>query len=270
MLRQESQTKKKRRTRKHIIQKKDPSHLSEHDQKVIADAEQYLIDNPSTPPSSSSINEDVIDEVIESLLKVNKDNPPEPLPPKDFFDEILDEIPEDELAAIEEEDQKPMTASEAERQIDALIEDEKKWEAHVRMENKKQAYMQAIADEIVSERYINYCLYHRKGIDAQEQSDNARIQYLLEHIRRMVNQLGLWSPAKNAYNKILNNKILSNYDKVQQLIFLANSIKTRNLQNKRSFIMRRLLRKADLIHALIAAVDINKDIDEVMKIGNQL
>lgn len=226
-----------------------------------------LLANYQPPAQPKSPEDAFFDEIAEMLKNSDRDSAKIVVAPEtdndeynadDFFDQILKEIPKDQLKSVHWHDDIP--SEELRAEIDKMEGDLAKIDAQIYEENKKAAYIRKVQSEISDPAYIEDCLMRRKGMERQQELDKNRIAQHLTSITALVKQLSIWSPAKNAYTKILKNKSLSTYDKVQQLIKTASDITKRNSKKKTGFLIEGLTRKAYDIHAAIAEIDVNSDI----------
>ncbi len=228
------------------------------------------------PPAQPKSSEDAFfDEIAEMLKNSDRDSAKIVAAPEaenheynadDFFDQIIKEIPRDQLKSVHWHDDIP--SEELRAEIEKMENDLAKLDAQIYTENKEAAYIRKVQSQISDPVYIEDCLMRRKGMERQQQLDKNRIAQHLASITVLVKQLSIWSPAKNAYNKILKNKTLSTYDKVQQLIKTASDITQRKSKKKTGFLIEGLTRKAYDIHAAIAEIDVNNDQTPQPKRGN--
>lgn len=225
--------------------------LSEYDKRSIREAEEYL-DHQHTE------EDPFFAEVAEILANIDRKSA------HNYFDDILSEIPEDELPDTIDETFETM--EDAEKRMDDLIAEQEKLNAKLAAAHKAEAqdakhkrYLKSVEMEIMPQNYINLTILNSLSAREQEERDMLRINTLLTHIREQVRSLGVWSPAKNMYQKILNNKRISTYDKVQQLITAARRIHEKNADNTKGFVFKRLALKSAKIHEEIAGLDINSD-----------
>lgn len=230
------------------MRRKDPSVLSDDDKKSIREAENYLYQQQLMEDEEDAF----FDEVAEMLEQIDENEKNE----KKYFDEILAQIPKDELT--ETDDDAIESEEEIEKRIDAMMAEQEQLDAELARDYKRLQYLKSVEMEIMSENYINLATLNSNS--HQSELDHARINNLFNYIKDQVRQLGVWSPGKNLYQKILNNKNLSDYGKVQQLIQTAITIHERNIGKEKGFILKRLTYKADKIHENIAGVDINAGI----------
>lgn len=231
------------------MRRQDAKVLSDNDKKSIRDAEEYL-DHQEEYTEEDPFFEEVAAILKEIDKKKDEDD--------HYFDDILSQIPSDEVRQIIA-DESLESALDADKRMDTLIAEQDELDAKFVRDRKRERYLKSVEMEIMSENYINLTLLQSRTQQQQGEHDDNRITQLLAHIKVKVRALGVWSPAKNMYQKILNNKQLSDYDKCQQVIAMAEEIHENNLRNERGFILKRLMHKGNKIHEEIAKLDINSD-----------
>jgi hypothetical protein len=222
-----------------------PDTTSPVTRKVPDEADRYF--NEIVEMLNRSDRESIHEAVISEHSKTEE--------PYDLFDEILNEIPEDQIPDLGHNANKTSgeiraVVNEIEEGIDKIIQNNI-------LAQKTARHQKEIELEIADPAYRDKCLMQRKGMNVQSQLDHARNVKNLQAIIQLVKGLKGWTPAKNAYLKIIRDNRLSSYDKVQLLIMTANNYVEKNSRQRKGFLLKILTRKSHSVHEKIAGLDIN-------------
>lgn len=220
----------------------------------------------TTPPATRKFSDEAdryFNEIVEMLNRSDRESLHEAAiiehtnteEPYDLFDEILNEIPEDQIPDLSHNANK--TSGEMRAAVDEIEEGIERITQNNILAQKTARYQKEIALEIADPAYRDKCLMQRKGMNVQSQLDDARNVKNLQAINQWVKELKEWTPAKNAYLKIIRNNQLSSYDKVQLLIMTANNYVEKNSRQRKGFLLKILTRKSHSVHEKIAGLDIN-------------
>lgn len=244
----------------HLNQKNNNSSLDSEEEKQLDELLQQL---RCTASKSKSIEADTFfNELVEMLqqpdppLKEIKEAPqPQQMDDddsaeEDLFDQIIGEIPPEQLSLEHHHDYQ--TESEVRNEIAEI-------ESELEANYQKNVFLHKMRDEFMSQQYIEMNLMKRKGLAAQNKIDHERIDHHYSMIKLMVNELSIFSPARKAYLRIIKDDGLDHYDKVQQLITMAQRFLDERQGRKIGFFQRHLGKKALLVHKAIARIDINRN-----------
>jgi hypothetical protein len=198
--------------------------------------------------------DEYFDEIVDMLNE--EDSIPETQPYEfaveddtDFFNQILSLIPKDQLPGVKQRRSKETDADRT-AEINLLAQELEKLGKSEKMD---------LGLDATPKEYIDKKLLQRKDTYAQAARDEMRISTHYEHTIKLVRGMSILSPSRRIFAKILNNRELDQYDKVQRVIFAARKMTEARKAKQPGIIMQRINQKAYRIQDILAAMDINAD-----------